>query len=169
MTPYQPNLARQKIPGGYSERRLSPDSFEVSFAGTRPTSPEVVERYLLYRAAELTLQSGFDWFMVGDHWVERDAYTYISPNSSFSIRYGAGYGEWRTYWRLFRYRLGAGKIAGDPLWWQKTNPRDVRRIEARSVIRMRGGPFPAGEPRGFDARKVIADLTPLIRVPTSVP
>ena len=67
-TPYQPNISGQKVQGGYSEQQVEPDRFRVTFSGNSLTSRETVEGYLLYRAAELTVQQGYDWFEI----VERD-------------------------------------------------------------------------------------------------
>ena len=62
-TPYQPNARVQSLggmaaSGGYSEVRLEPDRWRVNFAGNSMTSRETVEGYLLFHAAELTLQNG---------------------------------------------------------------------------------------------------------------
>ena len=38
--------------------------YRVSFAGNSATSLQTVDDYLLYRAAELTVQTGHDWFQV---------------------------------------------------------------------------------------------------------
>ena len=68
-TPYQPNIAVQPgrpVPGGFSEQRIEPERYRVSFAGNSLTSRETVESYLLYRAAELTQAQGFDWFTIAD-------------------------------------------------------------------------------------------------------
>ena len=49
---------------GYSEQRIEENRYRVSFAGNSATSRQTVEDYLLYRAAELTVQNGHDWFEV---------------------------------------------------------------------------------------------------------
>ena len=73
-TPYQPNIPGQATSGGYSESRLEPDRWRVNFVGNTMTSRETVEGYLLYRAAELTLQNGDDWFAMVDRNTERRGY-----------------------------------------------------------------------------------------------
>ncbi|MFA5602003.1 MAG: hypothetical protein WDA06_15510, partial [Phenylobacterium sp.] len=70
-TPYQPNIPGQAVSGGFSEMRLEPDRFRVTFAGNSLTSRETVEGYLLYRAAELTVQQGYDWFEIVDRATDR--------------------------------------------------------------------------------------------------
>ncbi len=49
---------------GYSEVRIDSVSYEVTFSGNYETAPQTVEQYTLYRAAELTVGSGFDYFVV---------------------------------------------------------------------------------------------------------
>ena len=60
-TPYQPAQPRGF---GYSEERLDQNKFRVTFRGNSLTKRETVVDYLLYRAAELTLQNGFSHFLV---------------------------------------------------------------------------------------------------------
>lgn len=61
-TPYQPAANK----GGFSEQKVEDNRYLVSFKGNSRTSQEVVETYLLYRAAEVTLESGHDWFLIAD-------------------------------------------------------------------------------------------------------
>ena len=63
-TPYQPNIPGQAASGGFSEMRLEQNRFRVNFQGNTLTSRETVEGYLLFRAAELTVQNGFDGFSI---------------------------------------------------------------------------------------------------------
>src|SRR5215510_5409937 len=93
-TPYQPNVPGQKTSGGYSELRLEPNRFRVNFQGNTLTSRETVEGYLLFRAAELTVQSGFDYFSMVDRNTDRRTQTYVQPDPFYSPWYG-GYGYWR--------------------------------------------------------------------------
>lgn len=67
-TPYQPITASRHY--GYAETQTDVNRLRISFAGNGETSRETVETYLLYRAAELTLQRGFDYFIVADHSVD---------------------------------------------------------------------------------------------------
>lgn len=75
-TPYQALSSASRVSGGYADERLAEDRYRVTFAGNTFTSRERVESYLLFRSAELTLQQGFDWFLVQDqemdHLIERE-------------------------------------------------------------------------------------------------
>jgi hypothetical protein len=59
-TGYQPLSAR----GGYSERRIADDIYEVVFSGNGKTPKATVDRYFIYRCAELTKQKGFKYFAI---------------------------------------------------------------------------------------------------------
>ena len=61
-TPYQRAAAHSGR--GYSERRVSQDTFYVKYEATTCTSNQVLSGYLHRRAAELTLQYGFQYFAV---------------------------------------------------------------------------------------------------------
>jgi hypothetical protein len=49
---------------GYSEMLLGDSTYRIVFAGNPQTSLEIVDRYTLYRAAELTLKNGGDYFVI---------------------------------------------------------------------------------------------------------
>lgn len=47
---------------GYTETQLGKDRYRITFTGNSVTDKETVSDYALLRAAELTLQEGYDWF-----------------------------------------------------------------------------------------------------------
>ena len=51
---------------GYSEQQIETNRYRVTFAGNELTEPHTVQNYLLYRAAEITLDRGYDYFTVVD-------------------------------------------------------------------------------------------------------
>lgn len=52
--------------GGYSEIKIDESTYDVSFKGNGTTSSETIKRYFLYRCAELTLDSGYEYFVIRD-------------------------------------------------------------------------------------------------------
>jgi len=50
--------------GGYSEEPIDENTFNVSFQGNKKTSRETVEKYLVYRCAELTRSLGYQYFVI---------------------------------------------------------------------------------------------------------
>ena len=59
-TAYQPD----GVSGGYADRRLSDNTAQVSFRGNRFSTPETLHAYLLRRCADVTLQNGYNYFVV---------------------------------------------------------------------------------------------------------
>ena len=165
-TPYQPNVAGQRVSGGYSEERLGEARYRVDFAGNSLTSRDRVEGYLLYRAAELTLRDGYDWFLIVDRLTERDTQTYVEPDPFYRPWYGNGYVWWRPHWRYYRYGWYDWHPEwGGPFWGDTYDIRTIERFEAHAEILLRRGPVPADETRAFDARQVMTDLGPSIELP----
>lgn len=165
-TPYQPNVRGQAVSGGFSEARLEADRFRVNFAGNSLTSRETVERYLLYRAAELTVAQGGDWFSLVERQTDRKARTYIEPDPHGGF---GPYGYWRPYWRYYGPRWGWrawDPWYGDPFWADRVDVRTVERFEATAEIVLGHGPKPPNDPRAFDAREVLTNLGPTIVRPT---
>ena len=159
----------QTASGGYSELRLEPNRFRVNFQGNTLTSRETVEGYLLFRASELTLQNGFDWFTIVDRATERDARTYVEPDPLYRPWYG-GYGMWRPHWRYYGRGFGWRSwdpFWGDPFWASRVDVRTVQRFEASAEIVLGRGAKPADDPRAFDARAVVENLRPRIQYPAA--
>lgn len=85
-TPYQ--LAGEE--GGYADQQIESDRYRVSFEGNAATSRETVENYALYRAAELTLASGNDYFKVVSKEVEPIIGGVRGVTPGFGIGIGGG-------------------------------------------------------------------------------
>ena len=164
-TPYQPNVRGQPVSGGFTDSRIEANRFRVTFAGNSLTSRETVERYLLYRAAELTVSEGNDWFVLVERDTDRRTRTYHDPDPFGP--YGR-YGWWRPSWRYYGPSWGWRRWDpwyGDPFWADRMDVRTVERFEASAEIVMGKGPKPADDPRAFDARDVMANLGPTIQRP----
>lgn len=167
-TPYQPNIRGQATSGGFSEVKLEPNRFRVTFAGNSLTSRETVEGYLLYRAAELTLSQGYDTFTIVDRHTDQDRRTYVEPDPLYRPWYGPSFGYWRPSWRY--YGAGFGWRGWDPFWgdsfWaDRMDVRTVDKFEASAEVAMSKGPKAEGDPKAFDARAVVENLGPRIQRP----
>lgn len=169
-TPYQPYQAELTagVHGGYSDQQLSANRYLVRFHGNELTSRDRVEGYMLYRAAELAVQNGYDWFTIVDRHTEHDVETYARPDPFYRPWYGSYYGYWRPHWRYYRQGYGWNvwhPEVGDPFWAHGIDIRTVESFEAEAEIVLHKGPLTAGEERAFDARKIMADLGPSIVLP----
>lgn len=159
-TPYQP--ATTQGGNGYSDQQIEANTWAVEFSGNSLTSRETVEKYLMFRAAQLTVDQGFDWFASLDRKTTRQTSYYTNPDPYF-----AGWGPyWGGYYRggaRFGYWYGAGW--GPPYYAGSFNVQQVNRYQAAAEITMGHGPKPADNPRAYNAREVIAHLQPSIVYP----
>ena len=104
-TTYRPATGSGFARAGYSDQQVEANRFLVSFSGNSYTSRDTVERYLLFRAAELTVQQGFDHFILVDKETDRQTRTFATPSYG-GFGYGSGFGYWGPSWR---YR-GSGLV-----------------------------------------------------------
>ncbi|MCL6684479.1 hypothetical protein LZ536_11300 [Sphingomonas sp. SE158] len=165
--PYEPELTAG-IHGGYSEQRLAENRFLVRFHGNELTTRDRVEGYMLYRAAELTVQSGYDWFAIVDRQTEHEVQTYVHPDPFYRPWYGGQYGYWRPYWRYYRPGYGWNDWypwRGDPFWASQIDVTTVESFEAVAEIVVGKGPMSTSEGHPFNARQVMSDLGPSIVLP----
>ena len=167
-TPYQPLSAVSPASGGYTDQRLAENRFRVTFAGNMLTTRERVESYLLFRAAELTVEQGFDWFVVVDREMEHEIERQIRPDPYYTPWYGSVYGGWRPYWR-YQYPGDMWRdwdpYHGDPFWARDVDVMTIERFEATAEIRLGRGPVPAAEDQAMVAREVIARIGPQVEYP----
>ena len=167
-TPYQPATGSGFYRNGYSDQQIEPNRYQVSFAGNSLTSRETVERYLLYRSAQLTLERGYDYFILADRDTNLRSRTYSTPGFGPGWGGGFGWGGWGPAWR---YRSPAfGWRAWDPFWGDPFfgNTMDIRTIdkyEALAEIVLGRGPKPRDNIRAFDARDVLRNLGPSVTAP----
>ena len=144
-TPYQP-AGQDRY--GYQEQQIEANRYRISFHGNTLTERETVENYMLYRAAELTLQDNKDYFIVANR--STDEHSRLQPDGPYfpHSRF--------DYW-FFSPRHGWGPWS-DPFWNDPTDYREVTRYEASAEIAMFSGHKPADDPNAYDAHEVQANL-----------
>jgi len=136
VTPYQPASKGY----GYQAQMLEANRYRVTFTGSSKTPRQTVENYLLYQAAEVTLNSGNDYFIVASS--STSAKNGSGPTLSLGVG-GFGFGS----------RSGVGVGVG-------TSTDSARGVEysAQAEILTFKGSKPADNPQAFDAREVKANL-----------
>jgi len=155
-TPYQ-SAAPAGNGYGYAERKIEDNRYTISFNGNSLTERDTVESYLLFRAAELTLEKGFDHFIVAQR--ATDDETRIT-----GFRRPSRFGFYPHYaWYSPRY----GWYPFHDPFWDDTTYREVTRYEATAEIVLYKGPKPASDPQAFDARQVRDNLAGKIVRPTA--
>jgi hypothetical protein len=155
-TPYQPLVTGGESPGGFTDQRLDANHVRVTFQGNTSTTRDRVESYMLYRAAELTVNSGYDWFETADRHTDKDQKTYWDTPDVW----GPGpYPFWRPYWR----RWGPYGWGGWGGWGWDGETTTVEKFQATVEITMGHGAKP--DARALDAREVMTNLGPKIQRP----
>lgn len=171
-TPYRPATGKGFYRTGYSDRQVEANRWLVTFAGNTVTDRDTVERYLLFRAAELTLQNGFDYFVMVQRDTDRQARTYATPGIGGGWGYGGFGGFWGPSWRYYGRGFGWrswGPWYGDPFWGDTVDVRTVDRYEASAEVVMRKGTPGPEDVRAFNARSVVDKIGPTIVLPKDQP
>ena len=144
-TPYAPIDGRY----GYSEQKIETNRYRVVFNGNSSTSREDVELFLLYRAAEITIAEGMDYFQVIEHETDTSrSYRSTDPHI---------YGYYPYSVRRFPYYAH-----GYP-WSYASSLREVKRFEAHAFIVLQSGEKPTDDPSAYAAEEVITNLESDIR------
>lgn len=147
-TPYQP--ARDGY--GFTEQRIEDNRYRITFHGNSVTSQQVVEDYMLYRAAELTREKDYDYFEIADKETDKDTRylaTYIDP---FPPAYYGYYGR-----RFYPYPAGPSIQTG--------SYRPIVQYTVQANIVLYRGKKPPDNVEAYDARDVIERLRPTVRLP----
>lgn len=161
-TPYGPATA--KSPYGFSDQKIEDNRYRIVFRGNSSTERETVETYLLYRAAELTLESGYDYFVVTEQDTEANRRYSTTGNPAFFGRYYYGYGPYCCAFPYYAYGWGWGSPYG-PGFGSDFNTREITRYSAVAFVTMFKGQKPADDPQAFDARSVVENLRAYVVAP----
>jgi len=166
-TPYQ---AASENSRGFAEQQLEKDRYRISFAGNSSTDLETVENYMLFRAAELTTENGFDHFIIADR--DTEAKTRFIGGSSFGV--GSSFHS-PFYWSYFqprlgwvRYHRGFGSRGfhsrgfrsgfGHRLSRNDFSLRQITRYQASAEIVMGRGAKPSDNEKAYGARDILSNL-----------
>lgn len=133
-TPYGP---AQRVGGpGYSETQIETDRFRVSFA-TAAGGPQRAEDLARQRAAAVTLERGYDWFVVTQRFVE----DFAGGGGRTSLSFGVG---GASFGRRSASSVGVG--VGVPLSGDSG-------AKVSLEVRLGKGPRPS-DPNAYDARDI---------------
>lgn len=163
-TPYQ-----QAVRGGdgYSEQKLERDKYRIVFSGNSLTDRVTVENYVLYRAAEVTLASGNDYFIMLEDSADIKR-SFQTTGVSFG---GHGFGRRGFFYGGFGRRgfghNGFGRSGFGGFGSSNAVTRERTEYTIGAIIQLFKGTKPAAEPTAFDARSVIENLGPALQRPAS--
>jgi hypothetical protein len=123
---------------GYAEQRVERDRYRVAFQGNSLTPRDAVETYALYRAAELTVQSGYDYFVIADRGTDRSTRYYGSTTGVGPAWSDSGFGGFATF--------------------GVTDLTPIEDYAATLDVKLYEGVKPADDPNAYDAREVLRNL-----------
>ncbi|MBI3676882.1 MAG: hypothetical protein HY243_09745 [Proteobacteria bacterium] len=142
-----PAVYQAKEPGGrigYTDERLAPNRYRVTYSGSSSTRRETVEDFLLLRAAQVTLDSGFSYFVFDT----RDTEAKTTYYSTFG-----GWPGWRGYgWYWHNWPFGPP--------FDEEESRPITRYEAYAEIIMLSDAQAKSEPRALSAHELVDRLGP---------
>ena len=132
-TLYQPAAAPDAV--GYSEYRIEPGRYRITFRGGPGAPVQQVSDYALLRAADLALAQGYDWFRVADRVTEG------RPDNGPRIGLGVGGAD---FGRRSGFSIGTGtsfSLGGGPsvvqtievVMGRGERPRSADVYDARSL------------------------------------
>jgi hypothetical protein len=139
----EPVYQAQQSPGGigYSDTQLAANRYRVTYNGSGTTHRDLVEDFLLRRAAEVTLKAGYHWF----EFDTRDTKAKTTYFDEF-----AGWPGWHGYGRYWHS-------------WGPPGPYDVQavtRYQAYAEIVLLTDDQAKAEPRALEANDVLSHLNP---------
>jgi hypothetical protein len=135
---------------GYTDEQLAANRYRITFTGNSVTKRQTVENYLLLRAAEVTLKSGYPAFAFD----ARDTQADTTYHSDF-----VGWPGWRgrgRYWHSWGYGPGFGP---------DMTVRATTSYEAFAEIVLLTDVQAAQDPRSLRAEDVLAHVGPTAQSP----
>lgn len=136
----------------YSEQQIGKNRFRLAFTGNSSSSKGLIEDHLLFRAAELTVERGHDYFII----VKQDMEETRTSRRVTPLIYG--------YYPCGPHRFSY--YAYELSWAYFAATGEIRRFEAVAFIVMEEGSRLEDGPSAFDAREVIDDLSAYFERPS---
>lgn len=133
---------------GYRDQQIETNRFRVSFTGNSATPLNRVQDYALYRAAELTVANGYDYFKVASR--STDTRGGVVGGPSVGVGVGGGTGGSGGIGIGLSSMLGGGYPEGYTV--------------SMDIVTFRGEK-PAADQSAYDAHQVLQRLAPTVQAP----
>ena len=160
-TPYQQAVGRGD---GYTEQRLESDKYRISVRGNSVTEQATLENYVIFRAAEITLASGNDYFIM----LEDSTEVRRSFNSYGTTFGGGGFGRRGCFYGGgFGRGFGRSGFGGGGFGTTSTRTREITEYTVGAIVQVFSGTKPAENITAYDARSVIENLGPSLLRPAN--
>lgn len=140
---YKPKGPGERV--GYTDEQLSANRYRITFSGSSATPRDQVENYLLRRASEVTIASGFTHFIFDTR--DTEAKTYYRTDFDPWAPWGAPFGRHGHAWYWSN-------------WPMQSTTMPVTRYVAYAEIVMLTRAQAAKDPMALSAADVLAHLNP---------
>ena len=141
-------------PGVFTAKLSGPNA-RLVVTGHTFTSRGEIEKYLAYRAAQLTIERGADWFTLNEDRAKGETAEPVPARDPAAPRYSFRMKYFRPVWRY--------KASGATAWtrWSpfagEAFPKAIADFEVSAGIVIRKAPMDDADPLGFEAR-ALSDL-----------
>jgi hypothetical protein len=119
---------------GYEDFQIDSNTFQVSYLAESGATQTVAEKYALYRCAELTVQKGYDYFIIVEENADQQNLTHVNngiPDATGVL--------------------------------SKTTVTTSTKHSVQRLIKVYKGSKPEGNPHAYNAREVMSYLEPKIK------
>lgn len=138
------------VESSFQEMEITANRYRISYFGNSAESRETTEDYLLYRAAELTLDKGYDYFSLSKEDVEHHA---LYEAVTCPVETGHMSHDFESQYRGFPYYAYGFDWAG-------SCDADVTPYSALTFVTMYKPETPQYGGKTFIARQVLKELGP---------
>ena len=147
---------------GYTSQQIMPDRYKVKFSGNKFTSRETVDNYLLYRAADLTQQQGYDNFLVVQEDTDRSTQMDIDTVTTTGV--SMTYPAFSPYYNFYGSTFGS--YGYDPYSNRQFNERritveQIERFDASAIIEMFNADSSQTGEQVYNASQVMERIGPV--------
>jgi hypothetical protein len=147
-------------PGVFNVLKKSANRFHLQLKGHVFTSRDDIEKYLAYRAGELTMEQHDSWFTLIENRNKGDSAPVPKPDPS-GLRYSFRLSYWRPVWR---YRLSGSKdwktwspFSSVAFFANDMDPKTIGDFEVDADIVLHKATMNDADPLAFDA-SALCDL-----------
>jgi hypothetical protein len=138
---------------------VGPGTFKLTVAGHTFTKRGDIEKYLAYRAAQLTMEQGADWFILKEDRAKGETVVPVPVRDPEGLRYSFRMKYFRPVWRYKANDSGAwtrwSPFSGEP--FLSAEPKTITDFEVSAEIVVRKGPMDDADPLAYEAT-ALSDL-----------
>jgi hypothetical protein len=140
-------------PGVFTAQKKGATRYHLVVAGHAFTSRDAIEKYLLYRAAELALDQHDSWFTLVEARAKGDTAPASKPDPA-GPRFSFRMAYWRPAWRFKTGNAWQGWSPFSAASFPVSDPKSVTGFEVSADVVLHKGPMNDADPLAYDAGAV---------------